>query len=33
MMRAWAERDGVRVGFGELRTKVLPSPYRHFRAK
>jgi fumarylacetoacetase len=25
VMRAWAERDGVRVGFGELKTKILPS--------
>lgn len=24
-LRAWAERDGVRVGFGEVRTTILPA--------
>jgi fumarylacetoacetase len=24
-MRAWSEKDGVRVGFGEVRSKVLPT--------
>ena len=24
-MRGWSEKDGVRVGFGEVKTKVLPS--------
>jgi fumarylacetoacetase len=25
IMRGWSERDGVRVGFGEVRGKVLPA--------
>jgi fumarylacetoacetase len=25
VMRAWAERGDVRVGFGELRTRILPA--------
>ena len=25
LMRAYAERAGVRVGFGEIRTKILPA--------
>ncbi|MBN2173097.1 MAG: fumarylacetoacetase [Bacteroidales bacterium] len=25
IMRGWAEKDGVRIGFGECRTKVLPA--------
>jgi fumarylacetoacetase len=25
IMKGWAEKDGVRVGFGESRTKVLPA--------
>ncbi|MCI4671211.1 MAG: fumarylacetoacetase [Bacteroidia bacterium] len=25
IMKAWAEKDGVRVGFGEVNTKVLPA--------
>jgi fumarylacetoacetase len=25
VMRAWAERDDVRVGFGELKTRILPA--------
>jgi fumarylacetoacetase len=25
VMRGWAEKDGVRVGFGEVRSKVLPA--------
>ena len=24
VMKAWAEKEGVRIGFGEVRTKVLP---------
>jgi fumarylacetoacetase len=25
IMRGYAEKDGIRVGFGEVRTKVLPA--------
>ena len=25
IMRGWAQQDGVRVGFGEVQTKVLPT--------
>ncbi|MEJ2004759.1 MAG: fumarylacetoacetase, partial [Cyclobacteriaceae bacterium] len=25
IMRGYAERGGIRIGFGELRTKVLPA--------
>jgi fumarylacetoacetase len=25
IMTGWAEKDGVRVGFGEVRTEVLPA--------
>ena len=25
IMRAWGERDGLRIGFGECRTTILPA--------